>query len=208
LTAFDKLEKQLLEDNSVYYLIGFRPSWKFKRGSFKKYEVKVKRPGITVKARAGYLLRKEGTARDMIAAAFEYPEVFRDFPTSGTASVTGDQISVQLSIPTQSLLFGSEKGKWVCRIRVMGVLIDSSGTWQTGGNKYSMAREFNLSLDKARLDTLLKTANVTAPLATQAPPGQYELILVTRQWPSGRISTWYTDVAVPETQQPAGTPDH
>ncbi len=200
LTAFEKLEKRLLEDNSAYYVLGFRPSWKFKEGSFKKYEVKVDRPGISVKARSGYLLRKEDTARDTIESAFEFPEVFRDFPTAGTASVTGNQVSVQLSIPTQALLFGTENGKWVCRIRVLGVLVDSSGTWQTGGNKYSMAREFNLSLDKARLETLLKTANVTAPLTAQAPPGRYELILVTRQWPSGRVSTWYTDVAVPEPQ--------
>jgi hypothetical protein len=197
--AFDQLGSRVQADNCAYYLAAFRPGSKSKAGAYGDFEIRVKRPGIQVETRPGYLQRTERTDQDRtVAAAFEFPEVFQDFPTSATVSAESGKISVQLSIPAKSLAFAAQDGKWLCKIRLLGALVDPSGAWATGGNKYSIAREFDLSFDAAGLESFRRTEKVTAPATAQAPAGCYELILVTRQWPSGLISTFYTTVVVPE----------
>ena len=47
--------QQIFRENGSYYLLGFVPSGQRMEGRFRKLEVKVKRPGLTVRARSGYI---------------------------------------------------------------------------------------------------------------------------------------------------------
>jgi VWFA-related protein len=48
--------QQLIEDNNHYYLLGYYPSTTRKPGSFQEVRVRVNRPGVQVRARAGYIV--------------------------------------------------------------------------------------------------------------------------------------------------------
>jgi VWFA-related protein len=50
-TAFDRL----VRDNSLYYVLGYYPTNDKRDGRFRKIEVRMKRPGLRVRARRGYV---------------------------------------------------------------------------------------------------------------------------------------------------------
>ncbi len=52
---FGKALDQIAEDSQTYYLVGYRPTNTDFNGKFRKIEVKVDQPGVTVRARRGYL---------------------------------------------------------------------------------------------------------------------------------------------------------
>ncbi len=45
----------MLDDSRSYYVLGYRPSNSVADGTFRSITVKVKRPGIDVRARKGYV---------------------------------------------------------------------------------------------------------------------------------------------------------
>ena len=53
-TAFDRI----VSDNSSYYVLAYYPPTDKKDGKFHRIEVKVTRPGLTVRARRGYMAPK------------------------------------------------------------------------------------------------------------------------------------------------------
>jgi len=61
---FEKAFERIVEDNSSYYVLGFRPVHERPDGRFRKLEVRVKRPGAVVRARNGYALAREPRRRE------------------------------------------------------------------------------------------------------------------------------------------------
>jgi VWFA-related protein len=55
LNAFDEALGQVVNENRIYYLLGYSPSNTLADGRFRRIEVKLKRPGMRVIARKGYL---------------------------------------------------------------------------------------------------------------------------------------------------------
>ncbi len=47
--------RQIIRDSSAYYLLGYTSSLNQPDGKFHKINVRVKRPGLEVRARPGYL---------------------------------------------------------------------------------------------------------------------------------------------------------
>jgi VWFA-related protein len=55
LNVFDEAVKSVVNENRVYYLLGYTPTNAFADGRFRRIQVKLKRPGMRVLARKGYL---------------------------------------------------------------------------------------------------------------------------------------------------------
>src|SRR5260221_14244258 len=53
-TAFDRI----VGDNNTYYVLAYYPPTDKKDGKFHRIDVKVSRPGLTVRARRGYMSAK------------------------------------------------------------------------------------------------------------------------------------------------------
>ena len=86
---FGKAMKQIVADSSAYYLIGYTSSQAPQDGKFHEIKVRVKRPGVEVRARKGYwaLTPEEATrATDTTAKAGPPPEINRALSSLATPS--------------------------------------------------------------------------------------------------------------------------
>jgi VWFA-related protein len=71
LNVFDDAVKSVVNENRIYYLLGYTPANAFADGRFRRIHVKLKRPGMRVLARKGYLAlpaRRPSSNRDASAA--------------------------------------------------------------------------------------------------------------------------------------------
>src|SRR5262245_5299962 len=67
--------KQIIRDNSAYYLLGYNSSFTATDGKFHEIKVKVNRPGIQVRARKGYwALKADDAARALALPKNEAPK--------------------------------------------------------------------------------------------------------------------------------------
>ena len=59
--SFDNAFNRIVQENSSYYVLGFSSTNERRDGRYRKLDVRVKRPGLTVRGRAGYMapLRNE-----------------------------------------------------------------------------------------------------------------------------------------------------
>jgi VWFA-related protein len=59
--SFDNAFDRIVQENSTYYVLGFSSTNERRDGRYRKLDVRVKRPGLTVRGRAGYMapLRNE-----------------------------------------------------------------------------------------------------------------------------------------------------
>ena len=60
--------KKIVDDNSAYYVLGYRPAQPKTDGKFHGITVRLKKPGLQVRARRGYYAPKDATAKNAAPA--------------------------------------------------------------------------------------------------------------------------------------------
>jgi VWFA-related protein len=115
-TAFERI----VRENSAYYILGYYPTNERRDGEFRRVEVRVKRPGLQVRSRRGYLaprgnVRKEaaskpsGTAAAAVATALSSPLPVKGVPIRLVAAPykgTPQKALVELAIEFDPLTLG------------------------------------------------------------------------------------------------------
>ena len=80
--AFDETFERIVRDASTYYMLGFNSDYRRNDGKFVRLNVRVRRPGLTVRTRSGYVnttgyeyeaQSKARTAREPVVAALANP---------------------------------------------------------------------------------------------------------------------------------------
>jgi VWFA-related protein len=177
--AFDRI----VAENSSYYVLGYYAPNDRRDGRFRKIEVRVTRPGLTVRARRGYVAPRgrppapTKPANDLetaLKAAVESP-----LPTSGipmrlfaapyksTAPNAAVAIAVELNI--NALKFTEKNGTYNNAVNVVTLVTDADGKTRVN--------------EKASVDlTLMPTTYARArergfriTSAVNLPPGRYQL---------------------------------
>ena len=194
-TAFQRI----VEDNSSYYVLAYYPP-DARPGRTHKIDVRVTRPGLTVRARKAYLTPKKVDAPKVTANNPSTPELREaldsPLPVSGlTMHVFAAPFKG--TAPNASVLFGVElRGRDMkvdpnSKILLSYIAIDATGKVR-GGNTDSLALT-NLRPDtKARIEqTGLRMLN-----RLDLPPGKYQLRIAAHDPSGGNVGSVQYDLDV------------
>jgi VWFA-related protein len=209
-----KLARQSIEDQSGYYLIGYRPepgTFEQVRGAplFHRINVKVLRPGTQVRTRTGFLGTPDipesnapRTRGDSIAAAFASPFHATEVPVRLTSWFDdepegGPSILSMVHIDAKSLYFAEEADGW--RKAVVDVITVAVG--EAGPSVNRLDRTYTVRARGPVYESLLKEGlmyTTTHPLKVLGP---FQYRVVVRDAMSGRIGSANQFVEVPALQK-------
>ena len=188
-------------DASEYYLIGYVPSSTPKKGKFHRIEVKVARPNIDLRYRAGYYesTEKEIATRD-VTSALQTPGAFAHTGLEITARVEGGQLRVTAFLPPAAVQFTPKDDTHIGDISVHATLHDAGG--KLVGGKPLFGKDIGLRFTQAQIDGMRGSDNVEIPVDAAAPkPGTY-LLTVAARASGGWIGARTMSLAVSSHRQP------
>ncbi len=203
-TAFERI----VDENSSYYVMGYYPANDKRDGSFRRIEVRVSRPGVTVKSRRGYVaprgkapepkgfLVKAGTP-PALAEALNSPIQVGGFALSVFAApFRGEAPKATIALVSQMLPVkdtwpSGPDGKILNKLDLSVIAIDSQGK-VLGGTRDSA----NLSL---RPETFARVQQYGFRLQSRfdLEPGRYQLRVGLKD-AAGKVGSVHYDLVVPD----------
>jgi VWFA-related protein len=207
----DALEDEIdlvFQEAGSYYLVGYQTSNGKPDGKFRKVEVKVKRPGVTVRSRSGYYAPKEGT---LTTAEQRATPTTNDLGLSGMFSPAGLALRAAATPIARSAKPGSReadvavvltvrlppgRGAVPETLTLVKTLYDGEGR---AGPPSQEKHQFTLqatSGDELRYDVYQRLT---------LPPGRYTIRLNATSTALDRSGSIYADFEVPDFTRPAIT---
>ena len=201
---------RIVLDNSRYYLLGYySDSTEWSRDRFMEIDVRVKRPGLEVRARKGFLppdlgaiesAREEAIesgASPAMTAALGKPVPLGDLPMRAFAAplrgLDGNgSVLVALEIDGPSLRFEEREGRFVESVEVSIMAADARGRVQGGEDK-----TFNLNLMPETHERISRTG-VRLMSQLELPPGRYQIRVGGHESTGNAIGTVPYDLVVPD----------
>ena len=208
-SAFDRIRNA----HSHYYMIGYYPTNDAKDGRFRSIDVRVSRPGVTVRARRGYTPPREAPGHGEITGAAEKgmtagvsPALQRALesalPVTGlmlraTAAAfrgTAEKASVVVIVQAsgRDLLFTPRDGKFEDTVELAVVALDGRGRVQ-GGTRLTVTMPLS-----QRSVTAVSETGVVFQLRLDLPPGSYQLRIAGRDGGAGLVGSVHYDLDVPD----------
>src|SRR3954465_8229896 len=196
-TAFQRI----VEDNSSYYVLAYYPP-DARPGRTHKIDVRVTRPGLTVRARKAYLTPKKVDAPKTTGNSPSTPELREaldsPLPVSGlTMHVFASPFKG--AAPNASVLFGVElRGRDMkvdanSKILLSYLAIDANGKVR-GGNTDSLTLTNLKPESKSRIEQSgLRMLN-----RMDLPPGKYQLRIAAHDSAGGNVGSVQYDLEVPD----------
>ena len=202
--AFDRIRSE----NSRYYILGYYPSNDKRDGKFRKIEVRVRRPGVQVAARKGYVAPKndkdmpvpvqtaEGTSaplREALLSALPTPGLPLSVTAAPFRSAQGDaSVLLMMQIPPGAVKFVDTNGKIEGNLEVSFIAIDDQGKTR-GGEHLELAMPL-----KPETAAAVQRAGLLVQSRVTLPPGRYVLRVGARDGNSERVGAVYCDIEVPD----------
>jgi VWFA-related protein len=188
---------QVFRENSSYYLLGFRPTNGTQDGRFHRITVKVSRPGLEVRTRAGYYAaRPEQPAKPStrptpteIERALSNGLPTGDIPLSLSAvaaPVTGRK---DPAVAVVAGLSAVDHAPEVERMEMTAAAF--TDTWKSAGTVTQTIEVATGGFDSRR-------AMTDVPLRLDLKPGRYEIRLAVHSAATGRTGSVYASLTVPD----------
>ncbi len=200
--GFDRIQR----DNSTYYLIGYYSSNERRDGRFRKLTVRVKRPGLQVRARRGYVAargkeakapdNKSGLSADLFAAinspvpTSALPMLVTAAPFKGTAPNASVVVAIELG--GKEIPFKEQNGTFHNALEMTAIAID-----QKGNSHGPPPATVQLNLTPPTHSAVLARGLRLVQRLTLAP-GQYIVRVGMREQDGGAIGTLSYDLDVPD----------
>ncbi len=206
---------RIIRENSSYYVLGYYPASDRRDGRFRRVDVRVLRPGLTVRARKGYVAPVASAAKPPkdgldtripapIREALASPLPARDVPiTLFAAPFAGVQpkasVALVIEVGADGLPFVEKDGVFHEELEIHTLAIDAAGKVQSGGRDAAP-----LNLRPASHDAVVRHGlRITRRL--DLPPGRYQLHVAIREANGGAIGSIRADLDVPDfTKGPLG----
>jgi VWFA-related protein len=206
-TAFSRI----LEDNSSYYVLGYYPTNDKRDGRFRKVEVRVKTPGLRVRARRGYVApvvsAKKETDKGTDGAAKTSPDLRQaldsPLPVSGLTITAfaapfkgaGNNVAIAMAIEVDGANMAfkqNDKGLFANELEVALYAADvSSGKIKDGARDV-----LGLTLRPQTLEIVRQSA-FRVVRRIQVPPGKYQLRIGARE-SGGKIGSFIYELDAPD----------
>lgn len=179
---FDRALVDIAADTTTYYSLGFRPEGE--ASALKSVDVRVKRPGLTVRTAKAYRDRTfEERIRDAVESAFDFP---LDLNPLGAelelgevqTDTGGNAVPIKLTVsPSKLVALPGERGK-VAHVRCYYEVRDSGG-----GSSALRVVDQDVSIDD---DT--KPVQITRVVGLRLRPGHYTLSMAVRDLTTNETS--------------------
>ena len=192
----DAALERIGRESRVYYLIGYQPGQPGSPGTYRRIEVKVKRPDVQVRARRGYhaggvakdaaTAARESSAGDEISRATESPYELSAIPLRGTAYVFGQgdpgKALVMLAVESdlRAFEFKPRDGRLVDQLALRMVV-----TRQETGASERYERQVEMTFPATQRFSSDAWHGLTAEFRLE--PGRYQARMAVGDGNSGRI---------------------
>jgi VWFA-related protein len=210
---FDLAFTRIVRENSAYYVLGYYPADERRDGRYRRLRVRVRRPGLQVRSRGGYVAptsrsaaRTEpaaaapGALAPAVAEAIRSPLSHPGVPMTivaaahrGTPGETSVQIVAELDASTFALV--EKDGLMTGQIELAWTAANEAGRAFPG-------QRFTIDL-RLRPETheRLGQARLRMPFGIRLPPGRYQLRVAAGDR-GGRAGSVVADLDVPDFSQP------
>lgn len=203
MNDFSGAFKQVQEENSSYYLLGYTPSNTASDGRFRRIRVEVDRSGVKVEARPGYYAPKNFR---------QYTREDKEVQLDQAMSLDTPFVELPLAVETAYFREPGKKYYVVLAAKIPGAAIsflNKSKTHQTEFDFAWRATDPAGHTAGALRDTLpvklsgedyarVLTGNILYEGGIELPPGKYKLKVVARENQSGKIGTFEQPLVLPE----------
>jgi hypothetical protein len=196
-SAFDRIQ----QDNSSYYVLAYYPP-DAKPGRVHKIDVRVTRPGLSIRARKGYVTPKKATPVATSAKDVRTPELREalesPLPVSGL-TINVFAAPFKGTAPNASVLLGVElRGRDLKlapndKLLLSYLAVDANGKIR-GGNTDAVSMPNLKPETKARIEaTGMRMLN-----RMDLPPGRYQVRVAAHDSGGGSVGSVQYDLEVPE----------
>jgi VWFA-related protein len=198
--------ERVVRENSTYYMLGYYPTNDRRDGRFRKIEVRVKRPGLQVRSRKGYVAPRGRAPETKSADTAKASAAMRDamnsplpiatvgmsvfaVPFKGTAPNAA--VAIALEIAAGEFAYAEKNGSFVNDLEVGFTAVDSKGKLYRGDRN-----TINLTL---KPDTLqrVKARGFRVISQMDLPPGRYQLRVAAAE-SGGKSGSVLSDLEVPD----------
>lgn len=200
---------RIIRENSSYYVLGYYPAGDKRDGRFHNVDVRVKRPGLTVRARKGYVAPvgnaaprtpKDGFDAKIpapIREALASPIPARDVPLSVFAAPfvgvrPKASVALIVEIGGANLPFTEKDGIFNEELDIHIIAIDAAGKLQGGARDTAPLHLRPASHEAVAANGLRITRRL------DLVPGRYQIHVAVREGNGGAIGTIRQDLDVPD----------
>ena len=193
---------RIVRENSTYYLLGYYSTNERRDGRLRRIDVRVKRPGLQVRARQGYLAAR-GRGDDVRAVAKPIDAILASpipvtaIPlTLSAAAYAGaaSDASIALAVEMQAdaFRFVEKDDRFLDTVELSISAVDAGGAVR-GGRQHRL--DLELRADNAVL-ARERGLRVTSELSL--PPGRYQLRVAVAETGAGRTGSVFHDAEIPD----------
>lgn len=198
---------RIIADNSSYYVLGYYSNDTRRDARFRPIDVRVRRPGLQVRARKGYLPPRgrpsAPAAPTSTGTSAELREALGSpLPVSGLGLAASaapfrganrkSAVSVTLEIDGSALKFEPKGDLFAGQVEVSMIAFDAGGVGRDGGRDAVM-----LTLRPQTRDAVVRRG-VRISRRLELAPGLYHLRIGARDMRGGTLGTVMVDVEVPD----------
>ena len=206
---------RIVQENSTYYVLGYYPSNERRDGRFRRLEVLVKRPGLQVRARRGYVAPRGRAPEPRPAAAAADGEslspasvsaLSSPIPISGVpltlfaaaykGTAPNASIALALEMRVDRFAFEERNGTFNDHVEVAFTSVDADGTVRNG-NRHRLTLELRPETHAIAMQRGLRVVSEIA-----LPPGLYQLRGVATDEGGNRSGSVLYDLEVPDFYAP------
>jgi hypothetical protein len=203
--AFDRI----VAENSRHYVLGYYSTNSRLDGRFRKIDVRVRRPGLSVRARKGYVAaqrpasrkdedrRKPAEVRDALNLPLPVaglPLTVHALPLKGADATA--RVAVTIEAGGRGLAFARRGATFRELVELSAIALDYGGTVRA-----SDQTAMTIELTSDRYARLPETGFRTFA-RLELPPGRFQLRIAARARESGLLGTVFHDLDVPDYSSP------